>query len=177
MILLGIVGAIAYTVVFCVSLFAEGHFIFPFKFLNPLKDYRHWRKYGLDYYSILGRDGQISRVTPKNLPTLEFDKFLDLYSINPKKYDIDGTYTVKYNESSKHYNCYQAVFTFSYFDWLRYDAWKKSNEKQKATFENDKRSIKAQVAMYDMLKDVEQDIEKLKKKSQQEAEKRSGSPR
>jgi len=166
---LGIIGATIYIIIFCFCLFSERHFIFPFRFLNSLKDYYEWRNSSYDF-SILKREGGISHIMPKNLPILEFDKFLDLYSINPKKYDIDGTYAVKYNESSKYYNCYQAVFTFSYPDWLRYDAWKKNNKQQKAAFESDKRSAVAQVAMYDMLKDAEQDIEKLKAKSQQEME-------
>lgn len=144
----------------------------PIPLFTPLSDYRKFRN-STDYVRISNLDGGWKCVDFCNLPIMKFDTFLSLYAIAPKKYDINGRFTVKYNGKENRWDdiVYQAVFTFSYKDWRRYVAWKAKKELDKQKQKAYDSTLFANEALASMLEDVQKDIDAAREKSRRETEK------
>lgn len=87
---------------------------------------------------------------------IKFEQWLDLYYLSPKNWRLEDTPSRYIYSARKSYkDSYWAYVHFSFFDYLRYQLWKRSTKRRENNSERDKR-------LKDVLKLAQSDIERLK---------------
>lgn len=147
---------------------------YPFRWFAPIVEYIMFR-HSDEEVCRLSRKGDskwdYEYAIAKNIPIMKFDTFLSMYAVNPKKYNIDGDKTVKYDwvAQAAYSDVYRAIFTFSYHDWRRFVAWKRKVVKDEEQKQRNKDVLYMNEALAAMLQDVQKDIDALQAKTQQES--------
>ena len=99
---------------------------------------------------------------------IKFKQWLDLYYLSPKNWRLEDTpsryiYDARMVYKNYYGGGYWAYVHFSFFDYLRYQLWKRSTKRRENNSERDKR-------LKDMLELAQSDIERLKAKADREME-------
>lgn len=96
---------------------------------------------------------------------IKFEQWLDLYYLNPEEWRLEDTPNrYIYSARRDHKNSYWAYVHFSFFDYLRYQLWKRSTKRRENNAKRDKR-------LKDVLELAQSDIERLKAQADWEMEK------
>lgn len=166
--------AIVAWLIYVVVSLLDDHVPYPFRWFAPIVEYIKFRCSD-EVVCRLSRKGDskwdYEDAIAKNIPIMKFDTFLSMYAVNPKKYNIDGDMTVKYDwdDRAVYSDVYRAIFTFSYCDWRRFVAWKQKIAKDKEQKQRNKDVLYMNEALAAMLQDVQKDIDALQAKTQQES--------
>ena len=99
---------------------------------------------------------------------IKFKQWLDLYYLNPKNWRLENTpnryiYGANKGYKSCYGDGYWAYVHFSFFDYLRYQLWKRGAERRGNDAKRDKR-------LKDVLELAQSDIERLKAQADREME-------
>ena len=99
---------------------------------------------------------------------IKFEQWLDLYYLNPEEWRLEDTpnryiYRSRRVYGSGYESGYWAYVNFSFFDYLRYQLWKRGAERRENNSKRDKR-------LKDVLKLAQSDIERLKAQADREME-------
>ena len=95
---------------------------------------------------------------------IKFKQWLDLYYLNPEEWRLEDTPNRYIYRSRRTYESgYWAYVHFSFFDYLRYQLWKRGAERRKNNSKRDKR-------LKDVLELAQSDIERLKAQADWEME-------
>ena len=95
---------------------------------------------------------------------IKFEQWLDLYHLNPEEWHLEDTPNRYIYGSRRSYrSSYWAYVHFSFFDYLRYQFWKRSAMRRENNSKRDKR-------LKDVLELAQSDIERLKAQADWEME-------
>lgn len=99
---------------------------------------------------------------------IKFKQWLDLYYLSPKNWRLEDTPSRYIYGANKGYKCgygdgYWAYVHFSFFDYLRYQLWKRSTKRRENNSKRDRR-------LKDVLELAQSDIERLKAQADREME-------
>ena len=99
---------------------------------------------------------------------IKFKQWLDLYYLNPEEWRLEDTpnrYIYRYRRvyGSGYGSGYWAYVHFSFFDYLRYQLWKRGTKRRENNSKRDKR-------LKDVLELAQSDIERLKAQADWEME-------
>ena len=91
-------------------------------------------------------------------PKIKFDSFKKFYEINPQRWNLMRQGVKCYTDE---YRIYGDIFSFGFWDWLKYIKWKDTLEKHEAEQSNAKLTAK-------MIAAVKQDIASFESLGQQQ---------
>lgn len=99
---------------------------------------------------------------------IKFEQWLDLYYLNPEEWSLEDTpnryiYSARRGYKYSYGDGYWAYVHFSFFDYLRYQLWKRGAERRENNSKRDKR-------LKDVLELAQSDIERLKAQADREME-------